>query len=151
MPDEGCCFNYAQAGIIVYGDDNNFIKLTNTSIWNTRQTEFAKELSPVPAEWARYGNSVVGPPSEEWTYLRIVVEQLRGQERAEALGDAERYTSYTSQDGRHWVRGGAWTHDLGSTARIGLIAMGQQPDTAGTFTADFDYVHVTTLRSGPRS
>ena len=91
------------------------------------------------------------PPSEEWTYLRIVVEQLRGKERAEALGDAERYTSYTSQDGRHWVRGGAWTHDLGSTARIGLIAMGQQPDSAGTFTADFDYVHVTTLRSGPRS
>jgi arabinan endo-1,5-alpha-L-arabinosidase len=151
VPDEGCCFNYAQAGIIVYGDDDNFVKLTNTSIWNTRQTEFAKELSPVPAEWARYGNSVVGPPSEEWTYLRIVVEHLRGRDRAEALGDAERYTAYTSQDGRHWVRGGAWTHNLGSNARIGLIAMGQQQDTPGTFSADFDYVRVSTLRSGPRS
>ena len=24
---EGCCFNYAQAGLVVYGDDDNFVKL----------------------------------------------------------------------------------------------------------------------------
>lgn len=148
VPDKGCCFNFAQAGIIVYGDDNNFVKLTNTSIWNTRQTEFAKEQFPVSDGWARYGNSVVGPPSADWTYLRIVVETLRGKDRAAALGDTERYTSYTSQDGRHWVRGGAWTHTLGADARIGLLAMGQQAGTAGTFTAEFDDVRVSTLRSG---
>ncbi|MGS0686077.1 family 43 glycosylhydrolase [Nakamurella sp. GG22] len=148
VPDEGCCFNFAQAGIIVYGDDNNFVKLTNTSIWNTRQTEFAKEQFPVPTGWARYGNSVVGPPSADWTYLRIVVETLRGKDRAAALGDTERYTAYTSQDGRHWVRGGAWTHTLGADARIGLVAMGQQPATVGTFTAEFDDVRVSTLRTG---
>jgi arabinan endo-1,5-alpha-L-arabinosidase len=141
VPDSGCCFNYAQAGLIVYGDDDNFVKLTNTSIWNTRQTEWAKEISPVPPGWSRYGNTVVGPPSEEWTYLRIAVERLRGRDRAEALGDTASYTAYTSQDGQRWVRGGTWTHSL-ADARIGILAMGQQPDTPGTFTAEFDYVTV---------
>ncbi|MGI8900911.1 MAG: hypothetical protein ACR2HA_08265, partial [Nocardioides sp.] len=47
VPDEGCCFNYAQAGIAIYDDQDNFVKLTNTSIWDTRQTEWAKEMSPV--------------------------------------------------------------------------------------------------------
>ena len=144
VPDEGCCFNYAQAGLIVYGDDNNFVKLTNTSIWNTRQTEWAKEMFPVPVGWARYGNTVVGPPSEGWTYLRVVVERLTGKDRREAGGDTGSYTAYTSQDGRNWVRGGTWTHTLGD-ARIGLIAMGQQPETPGEWHAEFDYVRISTL------
>ncbi|MEP6651637.1 MAG: family 43 glycosylhydrolase, partial [Lapillicoccus sp.] len=104
VPDEGCCFNYAQAGLMVYDDDDNYVKLMNTSIWNTRQTEFAKEISPVPAGWMRYGNTVVGPPSEEWTYLRVVVKRLTGTAKAAAGGDTESYTAYTSQDGRRWVR-----------------------------------------------
>ncbi len=49
LPPEGCCYNYVQAGLVIYGDDDNFIKLTHVSIWETRQTEFAKELAPVPA------------------------------------------------------------------------------------------------------
>jgi arabinan endo-1,5-alpha-L-arabinosidase len=48
FPLEGCCFNYVQAGLVIYGDDDNFIKLVPVSIWETRQTEFAKELAPVP-------------------------------------------------------------------------------------------------------
>jgi arabinan endo-1,5-alpha-L-arabinosidase len=134
----------------IYGGDDNFVKLTNSSIWNTRQTEWAKELSPVPAGWARYGNSVIGPPSEDWTYLRIVVEQLHGRDKADALGDTERYTAYTSQDGATWVPGGAWTHTLGKNPRIGLVAMGQQPTTGGSFAAEFDSVIVTALHTGPR-
>lgn len=149
VPDAGCCFNYAQAGLTIYGGDDNFVKLTNSSIWNTRQTEWAKELSPVPPAWTRYGNSVVSPPSEDWTYLRIVVERLQGRDRTEALGDTERYTAYTSQNGTNWVRGGTWTHTLGQDARIGLVAMGQQPATGGSFTAEFDYVTVSTMRTGP--
>ncbi len=58
---EGCCFNYVQAGLVIYGDDDNFIKLVPVSIWDTRQTEFAKELASVPAGYPRYGNTVVGP------------------------------------------------------------------------------------------
>ena len=66
VPPEGCCFNYAQAGLVIYGDDDNFIKLAQVSIWDTRQTEFAKELFPVPTGYPRYGNTVVGPPGD-WT------------------------------------------------------------------------------------
>jgi arabinan endo-1,5-alpha-L-arabinosidase len=144
VPDEGCCFNYAQAGIMIYDDEDNYVKLTNTSIWNTRQTEFAKEVNPVPAGWSRYGNTVVGPPSEEWTYLRIVVEQLNKRERAAAGGDTESYTAYTSQDGINWVRGGTWTHSLGDDAQVALAAFGlQQP---ADYTAEFDYVRVYTLQ-----
>lgn len=143
VPAEGCCFNYVQAGLVLHGDDDNFIKLTEASIWETRQTEFAKELSPVPEGWNRYGNTVVGPPSE-WTSLRIVVERLQGREQREAGGDTERYTAYTSQDGETWVRGGAWTHSLGD-AEIGLVSMG-----GSGFSAEFDSVSVYGLRGGPR-
>ena len=144
VPDEGCCFNYAQAGVMVYDDEDNYVKLTNTSIWNTRQTEFAKEVNPVPEGWSRYGNTVVGPPSQEWTYLRIVVERLTGAESAAAGGDTESYTAYTSQDGVTWVRGGTWTHSLGSDARIALASFGLQ--NPADFTAEFDYVRVYSLK-----
>ncbi len=145
VPDEGCCFNYGQAGIGIYGDEDNLVKLTNTSIWNTRQTEWAKEIGEAPAGWSRYGNTVVGPPAEEWTYLRIVVEQLSGAEREAAGGDTHGYTAYTSQDSRNWVRGGTWTHTLADGAQIALFAMGLT-DAAQHFTAEFDYVRVYSLR-----
>jgi arabinan endo-1,5-alpha-L-arabinosidase len=130
VPAEGCCFNYVQAGLVIYGNDDNFIKLTHVSIWNTRQTEFAKELSPVPAGYPRYGNTVVGPPGD-WTYLRIVKRTLEG---------VEHYRAYTSRDGVAWVRGGVWTHTLGAAARIGLVSMG-----GSGFSAKFDYLRVYKL------
>ena len=135
LPPEGCCHNYVQAGTVVERNDDNFVKLVHVSIWETRQTEWAKEWSPVPTGWPRYGNAVVGPPSD-WTYLRIAVRRL-------GTG-AERYTAYTSStDRKHWIRGATWTHRLGQDARIGLVSMG-----GAGFTAKFDYVHVYTLRPG---
>ena len=132
LPPEGCCFNYVQAGLVIYGDDDNFIKNVYVSIWETRQTEFAKEVGTVPADfYPRYGNTVGGPPGEEWTYLRIVVRER---------GDEQLYTGYTSRDGVTWVRGGTWTHDLGDEAKIGLVSMG-----GSGFTAEFDYVRVYRL------
>ena len=131
LPAEGCCFNYVQAGLVIYADDDNFIKLVEVSIWETRQTEFAKEEFPVPDGYPRYGNTVVGPPGD-WVYLRIV-KQIRAGE--------EHYTAYTSLDGVNWVRGGTWTHDLGTDASIGLVSMG-----GSGFVAEFDYVRVYKLR-----
>ena len=150
LPDEGCCFNYAQAGLVIYEDDDNFIKLTDISIWETRQTEFAKEMNPVPEGWSRYGNTVVGPPGDDWTYLRIVVERLTGAEQREAGGDTERYTAYTSKDGVTWVRGGVWTASLGDDARIGLVSMGATDQVTSPITAEFDHVRVYALRGGAR-
>jgi len=130
VPPEGCCFNFVQAGLVIYSDDDNYIKLVEVSIWETRQTEFAKELFPVPDGYPRYGNTVVSAPGE-WTYLRIVKRNKAGEEL---------YTAYTSRDGVHWERGGTWTHELGSNTSIGLVSMG-----GSGFTANFDYVRVYRL------
>lgn len=102
----------------------------HVSIWETRQTEFAKELAPVPSGYPRYGNTVVSSPGE-WTYLRIVKRNHSGEEH---------YTSYISLDGLNWTRGGTWTHQFGSDAQIGLVSMG-----GSGFTANFDYVRVYEL------
>ncbi|MEJ3405733.1 family 43 glycosylhydrolase [Rathayibacter sp. YIM 133350] len=145
----GCCFNYAQAGILVYANDDDYVKLTETAIWNTRQTEYAKEISVAPEGWARYGNTVVGPPGDDWTYLRIVARRLTGSERHEAGGDTDAYTAYTSRDGQSWVKGGTWTHGLGTDVRIALVAYGLQ-DAALHLTAEFDYVRISTVKESRR-
>lgn len=130
VPPEGCCFNFVQGGVLVYANDDNFVKLAHVSIFETRQTEFAKELAPVPAGYPRYGNTVVGAPAE-WTYLRITRERERGDQQ---------YTAYTSVDGHRWVRGGTWTHSLGD-ARLALVSMG-----GAGFTSEFDYVRTYRIR-----
>jgi arabinan endo-1,5-alpha-L-arabinosidase len=100
--------------LVVYRDDDRFLKLVHASLWETRQTEWAKEVPPGPAELPRYGNGVVGPPSDT-TWLRVAVDSRRGEDL---------YTAYTSQDGHRWVRGGTWTHSLGPHEKIGLVSMG---------------------------
>jgi arabinan endo-1,5-alpha-L-arabinosidase len=142
-PIHGCCFNYVQAGLVVYEDDDNFLKLVDVSIWNTRQTEFAKEVAPVPAGYPRYGNGVVGPTggateAEPWTYLRIVKRSNEDDALTGPYGGDELYTAYTSHDGDHWSRGMTWRADLGDDARIGLVAMG-----GSGFRAEFGYVRLS--------
>ncbi|WP_407569670.1 family 43 glycosylhydrolase [Deinococcus altitudinis] len=130
LPASGCCFNYVQGGLLIYGDDDNFIKLGVVSIYNTRQIEFAKEIKPVPDQYPRYGNTVLTAPGQD-TWLRVV-------RRGTATG--ETYTAYSSRDGVTYTRGGTWTHALGQ-ARIGLFSMG------GTgFTTAFDSVKVYSLK-----
>jgi arabinan endo-1,5-alpha-L-arabinosidase len=130
LPPEGCCFNYVQAGLVIYGDDDNYVRLMHVSIWETRQTEFAKEFIDPFSGRAHFGGTLVGPPAET-TWLRIVKRTHGGEEQ---------YTAYTSRDGLSWVRGGTWTHELGGDARIGLASMG-----GSGFTAHFDYVRVYRL------
>lgn len=132
LPPEGCCHNFVQAGLGVHGDDDNYLKLVVVSIWETRQTEFAREVGPVPAGFPRYGSSVGAPPGEDWTWLRIEVREGQG---------GESYTAFTSPDGESWTQGSTWTHSLGEDARIGLLAMGGP----GGFTARFDRVRVVPL------
>src|SRR5258708_5103560 len=130
VPAVGCCQNFVQAGVVIYGDDDNYVKLVHVSIFDTRQTEFAKELAPVPNGFPRYGSPLAGPPSD-WTWLRIV---------RRAVTSGETYTAYSGNDGQTWIKGGTWTHSLGAGARIGLVSMG-----GSGFTAKFYYVHVSTL------
>ncbi|MCP2031691.1 arabinan endo-1,5-alpha-L-arabinosidase [Okibacterium sp. HSC-33S16] len=134
VPAEGCCQNYVQGGIVLYSDDGNFIKHAVSSIWETRQTEFAKRESPVPAGYPVYGNSVGGPVGEA-TILRIV----RTHTDTENL-----YTGYSSLDGETWDESGTWTTPLGVTPRIGLVSM-----AGAGFTSTFDYVRVSSLAVEP--
>ena len=130
VPAEGGAFNYVQAGLVVHGDDDNYVKLVHAAIGVTRQTEFAIETTPVPEGYPRYGKSFVGPPGE-WTWLRIVRRATFG---------GELYTALTSLDGITWSRGATWKHALGPGARIGLVAMNR----AG-YTAEFDFLRVFEL------
>jgi arabinan endo-1,5-alpha-L-arabinosidase len=134
VPAEGCCQNFVQGGIVVYTDDGNFIKHAVSSIWETRQTEFAKRQSPVPPNYPVYGNSVGGPVGEN-TYLRIV----RQHSETENL-----YTGYTSLDGVTWDESGTWTTPLGSPTRLGLVSM-----AGGGFVSTFDYLRVSALAVEP--
>ncbi len=134
VPASGCCHDYAQAGLVVYATDDNYLKLVHVAIGTVRVTEWAREVSPAPAGVPRYGKGWVGPPAD-WTWLRI--------SRRGTFGGAI-YSAYTSRDGVHWARGGSWRHDLGETPRIGLVSMNR----AG-YTARFDYVRVWQLAPDP--
>jgi arabinan endo-1,5-alpha-L-arabinosidase len=127
VPDEGCCFNYVQAGLVVYANDDSYVKLTHVSIWETRQIEFGKEVaSPAPG-FPVYGSGVGGPPGRT-TWLRIAKV---------AAGSEDRYVSYSSIDGVSFRRGATWSHTLGANAKIGLVAFG-----GSGFNARFDHVRV---------
>ncbi len=125
-------YGFVQGGVLVYGDDNNYVKLVDVAIGNTRQIEFGKQTNSVPAGYPQYGSTLLSSPSDA-TYLRIA-------KRASPAG-GETYTAYSSHDGVKWERGGTWTHALGASAKIGLVSM----NGAG-FSTYFDYVRVSTLQ-----
>lgn len=136
LPPDGCCWDYAQAGLVLYGDDDRYLKLVHVSIGETRQLEFAKELPARGPGWPRYGGVGVGVPADT-TMLRIV---------RRVYGSEERYTAYSRSASGGWVRGATWTHSLGSGVSIGLVAMNRPG-----FTARFDRVTVYELLAYPCS
>lgn len=130
LPAEGCCYNYTQAGLVVYDSDDAYLKLVHVSIWETRQTEWAKEVPNPIVTGQRYGNTVVTAPGE-WTWFRIARWTRAGKTH---------YQAYVSRDGENWNRGGVWTHEL-DDPEIGLVSMG-----GSGFAAEFDYVRVHKLQ-----
>jgi arabinan endo-1,5-alpha-L-arabinosidase len=119
--------NFQQAGLIAYQNDDSYNRLTQTAIWNTRQTEFGKDM--VYAGRAIYGSMAVGPTAETmWLRLYHSFSRARNEHRFQAA---------TSRDGVHWVRGSVWTLPAGTQPRIGLISMGGVGATAR-----FDYFRV---------
>jgi len=109
--DNSCCYNFAQGTLSIYGNDQNSIKLDVFPDFDTRQTEFGKQMGPVPPNYPIYGNMIIGPAAET-TWLRVV--------KRSGPGGTELYTAYSSNDGEHWTHGGTWQHNLGSSAQIGL-------------------------------
>jgi len=125
--------NFQQGGLIAYVNDDLFTRLSHVAIFNTRQTEFGKEMPY--ADRLQYGGTIVGPPAET-TWLRITARTDR------ANGERE-LTPFTSRDGRTWVRGGTWTLPKGSDVRIGLVSHGRAAADAAA-TAKFDYFRLYT-------
>lgn len=126
-----CCFNFAQGALFIYGNDGNSIKLDVFPDFETRQTEFGKQVNPVPANYPTYDHAFIGTAAQT-TWMRIV---RRGN------GDkGELYTAYTSTNGYNWTRGTTWQHQLGPGAQIGISAL-----NAPGFTMSFDYVRVYRL------
>ena len=133
LPLTGGNSNYAQGGLIIYGDDNNYVRLDVAANSDTRQIEFIKGVLPASG-YPNYGGTNLGPPALTSTvnaYLRIVKRNVDGQEH---------YTAYSSMDDVTWTQSGTWDHVLGSTAKICLYG----GNLAG-YTVNFDYVHVSTV------
>jgi arabinan endo-1,5-alpha-L-arabinosidase len=136
LPSTGAGNDFAQAGLVLYADDADYIRMDLFSDSDTRQIEFIKAEIPPASGYPTWGSTDLGPPAivsggiEAW--MRIVKRTVNG---------VENYTAYSSADGTNWVRGGTWTHGLGASAKICLYA----GNHAG-FTASFDYVHVSTLQ-----
>jgi arabinan endo-1,5-alpha-L-arabinosidase len=131
--NNSCCYNYAQGALFIYLNDQNSIKFDLVPIWDTRVTEFGKQEGPVSTNYPVYGNQIAGTAGAT-TWLRIV--------RRSGGDVGELYTSYSSNDGKHWAKGGTWQHQLGSGAQIGIAA----ENTSG-YTMAFDYVRVYRLKS----
>jgi arabinan endo-1,5-alpha-L-arabinosidase len=126
-------FNNVQAGLVLYADDDNYIKLVSVAINQTRQIEFGKQATPAIMGEPEYGSAFLAS-AEPVIYLRIVKRTNAG------FGGADAYTAYSSHDGVNWERGATWTHSLGSAPKIGLVSMG-----GAGYSAFFDYVRVYTL------
>ena len=122
--------NFQQAGIIAYVDDDQFARLSHVAIFNTRQTEFGKEM-PYAGGLA-YGGTIIGPPAET-TWLRLT-------HRVDPDNGEHELRGWSSRDGRSWVKGGVWTLPAGADVRVGLVAHGLRDGAPAT--AAFDYLRI---------
>ena len=120
--------NFQQAGLIAYENDDDFARLSSVAIWNTRQTEFGRELAGAPDGQTIFGGAIIGTP-DATVWLRLAHTRNRAGEHL--------YRAATSRDGRSWTWGAAWTFDADTDPEIGLIAHGgENPPTV----AQFDYL-----------
>jgi hypothetical protein len=110
--------NYQQVGLVAYEDDDDFARLSNVAIWNTRQTEFGRETAADPADPdgpTSYGGAIIGT-SAPTLWLRLAHHRTAAGEHL--------YRAGTSRDGVHWTWGATWTFRAGTHPRIGLVAHG---------------------------
>ncbi|NUR16930.1 MAG: family 43 glycosylhydrolase [Dermatophilaceae bacterium] len=110
--------NYQQVGIVAYRDDDDFARLSNVAIWNTRQTEYGRETAADPANPdgpTSYGGAIVGT-SAPTLWLRLAHHRTAAGEHL--------YRAGTSRDGVTWTWGATWTFTPGTSPRIGLVAHG---------------------------
>lgn len=125
--------NYQQAGLVAYAGDDDFARLSSVAIWDTRQTEFGRELVATAAGQTSYGGAVIGTPGPT-TWLRLAHTRNAAGEHL--------YRAGTSRDGRTWIWGATWTFGADTSPRVGLVAHGG--DTPAV-TASFDYLRFSRI------
>ena len=124
--------NFQQGGMIAYVNDDLWTRLSHVAIWNTRQTEFGKEM-PFAGRTS-FGGMLIGPPSTT-TYLRL-------SHRVDPNNGEHEYRAATKRAGGTWIWGGTWTLPAGTQPRIGLLSLGKSNPDDPTATSRFDYFRV---------
>ncbi len=159
--------NYQQAGLLVYSDDDHYIKVGPFHGDSLNKILSGHEsLEPLPASVAQcdvqpsatsnvavktYTRDQCPNEGESWDYLSNPRPTLNGSTASNpTVTDWLRiyrhgnvYTAYSSLDGTHWVKGAAWTLTAASPSfpvKIGLFAFSAGP--VNNIPAYFDYVHV---------
>jgi arabinan endo-1,5-alpha-L-arabinosidase len=132
VPPTTCCTaNYSNQGLLVYSNDNTYLRLDEFADFDTRQIEFLNQLSSLSTDFY----APVGTPNgANFTYLRL------SKRITNATTGAATYTSYSSVDGVNYVRGPAWDVSYGTSGtKVGIF-------TGNTgYGAVFSYIHVSTL------
>jgi arabinan endo-1,5-alpha-L-arabinosidase len=135
LPTSGKGPDFAQAGLLIYGDDSNFIRADVYNNNDTRQVEFIKAETAEHSGYPTWGASNLGPPAigaQVTAWIRIVKRNVNGESH---------YAGYSSADGATWIKGGTWVHALGNAEKLCMYA-GNQAGYTGTF----HYVHVSTVQ-----
>ncbi|UWZ85845.1 family 43 glycosylhydrolase [Occallatibacter riparius] len=134
LPAAGKGPDFAQAGLLIYGDDANFLRADIYNNNDTRQVEFINAETAEHPGYPTWGGSNLGSVAigaQVTAWLRIVKRNVNGESH---------YTGYSSADGATWIQGATWVHSLGAAEKLCMYA-GNQTGHTGTF----HYVHVSTV------
>jgi hypothetical protein len=125
--------NYQQAGLIAYESDDDFARLGSFANWNTRQTEFTRELVVSTDRGTRTsrGGAIIGTP-DATMWLRLAHTRNAAGEHL--------YRAATSRDGTNWTWGAVWTFPAAATPQIGLVAHGGADNDDPPVAAQFSYL-----------
>ncbi len=159
--------NYQQAGLLMYSDDDHYIKVGPFHGDSLNKILSGHEsLEPLPSGVAQcdvqssatsnvavktYTRDQCPNEGESWDYLSNPHPTVNGSTASNPTvtnwlriyRHSNVYTPYSSLDGTHWVKGAAWT--LSASARNFPVKIGLFAFSAGTVNnipANFDYVHV---------
>jgi len=159
--------NYQQAGLLIYSDDDHYIKAGPFHGDSLNKILSGHEsLEPLPSSATQcdvqpsatsnvaiktYTRDLCPNEGESWDYLSNPRPTVNGSTASNpTVTDWLRiyrhgnvYTPYSSLDGIHWVKGAAWNLTASASnfpVKIGLFAF--SAGTANNIPAYFDYVHV---------
>jgi cytochrome c len=123
---------YQQAGLIVYGDDDNHTKLDRTATntptgTNAEKFEFINEVNGTPRNQTQDGTANLGANLQPDFLVRIVSDgtQITG--------------AYSLNDGQTWTNVGR-AANLPANPKIGLISLSNAAAT--TVTPEFDWITI---------